>query len=218
MKRARDQVTSLDAQIAALERELDVGGDTDDEENVDYEGVDEKSVVEETGEDGKLVKMVSKSLLKHRIAPLPSSLLPSATCGKSSHGSGAERKQEKPARTRVKFEEPKSREPVAAAAAAGMSGAEKTIREMLRNYKSSGGERKPFWCRVCKFQGHDEASLLEHRETEFHKLAVSIETKMCYCKLCRKQCVSLEQLKEHLGGKLHKDTLISSRDRGKMTS
>lgn len=208
---------SLDAAIAALERELGTGssnddddddnGDDDEDDNtddeVDYEG---KSVVEKS-EDGQPIKIVSKSLLKHRIAPLPSFLLPSATCGKSSHGAGADRRPGALS-SKVKFagDEGASASKRPKNGDAAMSGAEKTIREMLRKYKPNT-DRKPFWCRVCQFQGQDESTLLEHRETEYHKMAAAIEMKMCYCKLCRKQFTSMEQLKEHLGGKLHKETL-----------
>ena len=90
---------------------------------------------------------------------------------------------------------------------AAMSGMEATVRELLRSYQPASAERKPFWCRVCQHQSSDEASLLEHRASEFHAVAVRMESKASRCELCRKQFTSPVQLREHLGSKLHKQRL-----------
>ena len=63
-------------------------------------------------------------------------------------------------------------------------GMEKTIREMLKDYIPASVERKPFWCRICRFQGKDESDFFEHRKSEFHRTAVNIDMKMSYCQLC----------------------------------
>lgn len=86
-------------------------------------------------------------------------------------------------------------------------GLEKTIREMLNNYKPSSWEKKPFWCRICQHQAVDINDFEAHRTSKEHALAVNIERKMTYCKLCKLQFTSMDQMKEHLKAKKHNDTL-----------
>ena len=88
-----------------------------------------------------------------------------------------------------------------------ISGLESTVRELLQDYKPSSNERRPFWCRICMFQGKDVDDLSQHRNTELHKLASEKERKLSYCKLCRKQFTSPDQLRKHVQGKPHKDKL-----------
>ena len=86
-------------------------------------------------------------------------------------------------------------------------GLEKTIREMLKNYKPSSSEKRPFWCRVCQYQAVDMTDFDSHKSSQEHSLAAKIERKMTFCKLCKKQFTSMEQMKEHLKAKKHKDLL-----------
>lgn len=88
------------------------------------------------------------------------------------------------------------------------SGLEATVKELLQDYKPSSNERRPFWCRICMFQGKDVDDLAQHRDTELHKLAFEKERKLSYCKLCRKQFTSPDQLRKHVQGKPHKDKLV----------
>lgn len=83
------------------------------------------------------------------------------------------------------------------------SGLEKTVNEMLRHYVPASLEKRPFYCRVCRFQGRDMTELEAHKMTELHELASKKERKISFCKLCRKQFTSPDQLKEHLRGKSH---------------
>lgn len=83
------------------------------------------------------------------------------------------------------------------------SGLDATVIEMLRNYQPSSAERRPFWCRVCRFQGQSEADLLSHRTSEAHRKASRVERRLSFCVKCRKQFTSPSQLQEHLKGKSH---------------
>lgn len=85
-----------------------------------------------------------------------------------------------------------------------ISGLESTVRELLANYKPYSKEGIPFYCRICRIQSDDIDTYNEHNVCELHLLAVNIEKQMSYCKLCRKQFTSPEQLKEHVSGKNHK--------------
>jgi hypothetical protein len=97
------------------------------------------------------------------------------------------------------------------------NGLEKSIREMLRNYKPTSAERRPFWCRICSFQANNEEEFYQHRESELHQLTSRQERKMSTCKLCRKEFTSPEQLKEHLKGKGHTERLemLKSKQNGR---
>ena len=75
------------------------------------------------------------------------------------------------------------------------------------NYVPSSVEHKPFWCRVCLFQGKDTTDLEVHKESREHKMTVAVEARLCSCGPCRKNFTSPEQLKEHLGGKLHRERM-----------
>lgn len=127
--------------------------------------------------------------LEEKINPLPHSLLPDPNCGatRSKHDKKVKKIQAPP---------PKQQ-----------SGLEKSIREMLKNYKPTSSERRPYWCRICCYQGQNEQDFFQHRESELHKLASQQERKMSTCKLCRKEFTSPEQLKEHLKGKAHIERL-----------
>lgn len=124
------------------------------------------------------------------IAPLSLQHLPAAGCGNT-----------------TKKEKKKPKKLPRTAAEEDKSGLEKTVMEMLRNYQPSSSERRPFWCRICRFQGSSEEELMSHRDSEFHVLASQKERKLSYCKLCKIQFTSPDQLKEHLRGAKHKSKL-----------
>ena len=219
-KRAQPTTTtvlSLDEQIALLERDLDSDDASDDEEDASSgdRGDDEKHLFDvEKDESGSLVKLVSKSLMEHRIGPLPPSQLPSATCGFAGGGKHFESGQAKT--TKVRFSDPggetnkrarTSSNPVSHKPPPSRSGIELAVRELMANYVPSSVERKPFWCRVCLFQGKDATELEAHKESREHKLKVAVEARLCSCGPCRKNFTSPEQLKEHMGGKLHRERM-----------
>jgi hypothetical protein len=137
------------------------------------------------------------------IAPLPAQHLPAAGCGLTTKKDSKKKKPKKVPPTAAEIDK---------------SGLEKTVMEMLRNYQPSSSEKRPFWCRVCRFQGESEADLMSHRESEFHVLASQKERKLSYCKLCKIQFTSPDQLKEHLRGSKHKSKLdyaIQNQNRAK---
>ena len=94
-------------------------------------------------------------------------------------------------------------------------GLEQTIVEMLRNYEPTSAERKPFWCRICRFQGTCIKEYEDHMKSELHKKAKRIERSLSTCKLCRKEFTSPDQLREHEKGKAHKERLKSLSSLGK---
>ncbi len=179
--------------------------------------------IEEDG-TGNVVKFVS-SLSKERIAPLQKKYLPAADCGASNKKKDFTADSKVNERKRaIRFEDVREKESKKRGKKDDSSnssliknrkkedGMEKTIREMLTDYTPASAERKPFWCRICRFQGKDEGDLFEHRKSEFHRTAANIEMKMSYCHLCRKQFTSPMQLKEHLAAKAHKERLERVRD------
>ncbi len=54
-------------------------------------------------------------------------------------------------------------------------------------------------------------ALFLHRETEEHKLKLHLDRKASYCQVCRKKFTSAAQLKEHVKGKVHSETLENLR-------
>ena len=217
-------ILSLEEQITALERSADASSsdsdssdDSDDDSDKDTAAA-ERPICEFDG-SGKVVKIVS-SLANERIAPLPKSMLPSADCGP-----GSKQKAVAPVKKRairfadeggdVSSKKSKTSESSSSSSSSSsnLKGMEATIKDMLRDYKPTSGEKKPFWCRICQFQGTTEKEFTDHRASEFHITAAKIEAKMSYCNLCRKQFTSPAQLKEHLDAKGHKERL--ARIRGK---
>ena len=99
------------------------------------------------------------------------------------------------------------------------SGLSKVVDEMLRNYKATSADRRPFWCRICQYQGNNIDDLNSHRNTKLHVMAVQRERKLSFCRICKKQFTSPAQLIEHKKGKLHieKFQLIKSRNTNKLT-
>ena len=128
------------------------------------------------------------------ISRLSAQHLPAADCGNTT------KKQDIKKKPKVKKQAP-------SAAEHERTGLEKTVMELLRNYQPSSSEKRPFWCRICRFQGESAEELMAHRETEFHVVAAQKERKLSYCKLCKVQFTSPDQLKEHLRGAKHKAKL-----------
>ena len=88
------------------------------------------------------------------------------------------------------------------------NGLEATVIEMMKNYEPTSMHKRPFWCRVCQFQGTCLEEFNAHLHSDEHEKASKLERKMSLCKLCKKQFTSPEQLREHLSGKAHKEMLI----------
>lgn len=226
--RKATSLLSLDEQIALLEKDMN-GSEEDDDSistQVDEDDVDTDGILVEEDENGNVVRMVS-GIAKDAIAPLPSELLPLPMCASrnpSHDKSAAKRSSEHVTATtkRIRFSdentETKSNQGTAMAPSKlggdssgnkkhQESGLEATIREMFSKYVPTSADRRPFWCRLCQFQGSDLNDFEQHRESEQHNLAVEIEKKMAYCKLCKKRFTSMAQLKEHISGSGHKEFL-----------
>jgi Zinc-finger of C2H2 type len=200
-----DEEDDLDAQIAALERQLGVdgSGSASDQESSSSSAEDDDDVDEKQPPAAKRkqqpVKLVSELLEKDRIQPLPPTLLPLPGCGVPKAAKRAAKQKAAPAR------------PLS-------SGLESAVKELLANYEPKSAERIPFYCRVCKFQGDSVEALDAHRQEPLHIEAAQKERKVSFCKLCRKQFTSPPQLQEHIQGKAHRDLLASMMEKqGKWT-
>jgi len=198
---------AIDAQIAALEKELHNSSNSDSDSDSDNDSqADYLLVQEELDEYGKPAVLRSKSLLEDRITPLPASLLPSTTCGFSSgHNSGSKRP---PAKVRFVESDQDKRSKTKIERVSD----EAKIRELLKNYTPTSLDKRPFWCRICRYQGSSESDFYTHRVSDFHKKAAAIEAKMCTCRPCKKSFTSLEQMKEHCKGKIHKGRIEMLRE------
>jgi Zinc-finger of C2H2 type len=192
-----DEEDDLDAQIAALERQLGVdssgspGEDGSSSSSADDDDdIDEKQPPAAKRKQQQPAKLVSELLEKDRIQPLPPTLLPLPGCGVPKAAKRAAKQKAAPAR------------PLS-------SGLESAVRELLANYEPKSAERIPFYCRVCKFQGDSVEALDAHRQEPLHIEAAQKERKVSFCKLCRKQFTSPPQLQEHIQGKAHRDLLAS---------
>ncbi|CAE7556400.1 unnamed protein product, partial [Symbiodinium microadriaticum] len=138
-----------------------------------------------------------------RIQSLPRQYLPDPKCGMPRKGSCGVLKEKKPKK--------KKSELAADPLAGQVNGLEKTVNELLRHYVPASLEKKPFYCRVCRFTGTDLGDLEKHKASELHALATVKERKLSFCKLCRKQFTSPDQLKGHLKGRPHIERLEKMR-------
>lgn len=205
------KISLLDDEIAALEREIkndeiDSSSGSDDED--DYEDHDGLRI--KMDDRGNILKITS-ALSDEKIESLPGFMLPVAQCSRyhvlaKNFLDSEELKVDRPSTKRLKFfdesETSKSQEPPKK-----ISGIEATVRELLKNYEPSSVEKRPFYCRVCKFQGQNLDEFNKHKLTEFHFVAVEVEKKISTCKVCRKEFNSPEQLKEHLKGLAHQSQM-----------
>mmetsp|Transcript_3470 Transcript_3470/g.5314 ORF Transcript_3470/g.5314 Transcript_3470/m.5314 type:complete len:471 (+) Transcript_3470:92-1504(+) len=227
---ADDTSVDTDEEIRRLEAELADDSD-DDESDGDDDSTSEEQQEELEGTSQKRKKTISfgetttveipsttrrakrggdpeepevlclSTVADDRIAPLPSSYLPTSTKrklkgidGDGSHGNKKSKKAK-------------------AAEAMKHSGLQAAVKEVLDGYVARSAERLPFYCRVCAIQLSDETEFQHHKQTEFHKTAVAMERKASYCKLCRKQFTSPVQLKEHVTSKPHRERLRTLQSR-----
>ncbi|KAH8094270.1 hypothetical protein JL720_4264 [Aureococcus anophagefferens] len=128
---------------------------------------------------------VLASLRDERIAPLAPHLLPQVSA--------------KRARRRGTLGPGGTRGRVRAACPAVVDEARKLVAAAAASEKV----KRPFACRLCAFAGDDLASFEAHRDTELHKVATKVWQDASYCKLCRAQCTSPNELAVHLRSKKH---------------
>ncbi|KAL7522924.1 hypothetical protein ACHAWX_007689, partial [Stephanocyclus meneghinianus] len=92
-------------------------------------------------------------------------------------------------------------------------GLQHAVNDILANYKTrSEVQQTPLYCRICQHQAEDQDKFIVHRESTFHKTAVSEHKRKTYCKMCRKQMTSAVQFQEHLTSRPHRELLRSKRD------
>lgn len=144
-------ILAVDDQIAALERELEDGGDSSSsgsDDSSSSEGSEDDADGDRSDQDRKrrpLLKFASP-LEAEKIEPLPSHLLPRPGCGMQKASS----KKKKPKKTGGPKVEGK---PDVAATPGPSRGLDSAVKELMANYEARSSERVPFYCRVCQFQG-----------------------------------------------------------------
>ena len=197
-----DEIARLEAELAEANDSGDDGSDSDDSSNAN--GNDDNDDDHAAGE-----ALIFKSDVtdEDRIPSLSAAYLPTvAFKALAKPQAGKETREAKVAKgPKPSKDERKANEPV-------VSRAQKQAElfSYIRGYEPS--EHKPFYCRICNFQGSSVEDLAVHRASDDHKAAADRDQKVCYCKLCRKQFTSPAQLTEHLKGKSHKDTLLKRSD------
>ena len=180
-------VLTLDERIALLEAELA-------RESSDSDSSDESDDDSDSGDvrPKKVARGVLASLVDDRIPPLPAHLLPQAP-PKKRHFDGP------PQRT-------KPGTPDAAFARASPAQLQQAHR-LVDACAASEKVKRELYCRLCAFQGADLADLERHRRSDLHLLATRVWRDRSYCKLCRVQTTSPNELAVHLTCKKHKERL-----------
>jgi hypothetical protein len=198
-----DEIARLEAELAEANDSSNDGSDSDDQSSTsdNNDEPDDEAIGEEA--------LVLKSDLtdEDRIPGLSAAYLPTvAFKALAKPRVGKETREAKKLKgPKPTKEDKKSAEPV-------VSRAQKQAElfSYIRGYEPS--EHKPFYCRICNFQGSSVEDLAAHRSSDDHKAATDRDQKACLCKLCRKQFTSPAQLTEHLKGKSHKDMLLKRSD------
>ena len=186
-----------DDAIAALEHDL-AGDDDDSGSSSSYDESDDGSA-SSSDDDGAVAPAVVAegvlaSLRDERIAPLAPHLLPQVSAKRAAAAARAEHSKR-----------PK-RGPEAAFAAACPAVVDEA-RKLVAAAAASEKVKRPFACRLCAFAGDDLAAFEAHRDTELHKIATKVWQDASYCKLCRAQCTSPNELAVHLRSKKHLERL-----------
>jgi hypothetical protein len=194
------KLNSLDDKISELECEIS----TDDDDILSVSDIEI-----ERDKNGNILKF-SSVLIKESILPLPSKYLPLPQCTKRKSDNKSQEQATSSKKRKVVFaddteEQKKTTIPVKSK----NTGLEQTVKEMLKNYVPASQEKLPFYCRVCQFRGQNIDDLNQHKMTELHKSAISIEQKLTFCKVCKKQFTSPDQMKEHLKGKAHVERMAT---------
>lgn len=208
------KILTLEEEIAKLEQEIGSDSDSSSDAEENSENDDESDKESDDSGDGLLINQggILTSLKPElKIQPLPKSLLPASSCKFADKSKPHHHQQQTPYRAK------KLSIADALTQASVASGLEKTIAEQLRHYQPASLEKKPFYCRVCKYQGQSIEELTSHKESESHHKAVALERKLSFCSLCRKQFTSPDQLQGHLEGKAHKERLEKVRGFSKRT-
>lgn len=198
--------------IAELEKKIkELEEKSDDSSDEDSEGSDSDSNSEEEGDglmyerdqDGNIVRIISTLVKEAPIQPLPAFFLPTKRCKFATNGDTNNNNK----RRKISFADDRSQQPNDKNSSATRHGFLRTVKDVIDSYVPASHEKKPFYCRVCVFQGQNLEEFEAHRNSDAHKEATSKESKICFCKLCRKKFTSPAQLSEHLQGKAHKERL-----------
>lgn len=211
MRRRHKQAQST-IQCAQRDEEISDAVDIDEEiKRLEQELADESPSDNDSSDDHTSVVCLSATA-HERIEPLPSHALPvrksrrlkidevdelpsKGTSSDNVANEGGNRRAMKKARREQVLSADEKNNMLAA------------VKEMMAGYVARSSERISFYCRVCQVRSENETEFLEHKMTEFHKLAVKEEQKASYCKACRKQLTSVVQLHEHLSSKPHRDRM-----------
>jgi hypothetical protein len=216
------KLSDLDQQIAQLESSIhDSASDDDsDEEEEELEEVFvevEGDLAVEKDRSGKIIRLISSNIHQDDfIDKLPDNLLP-IPMNKRSHSGNSSSSLSAMTHSRVRFVDDStsssskrhkdSHTTAGVSVSTGSRLSAASVKSYVASYETSSANKKPFWCRVCKFTGQDYDDFLNHKQSSSHQRAEDIDRKASYCKLCRKQFTSPEQLKEHLQGTAHKEKL-----------
>jgi hypothetical protein len=188
----------LDDEIERLEREL--ANDNSEGSSDVYSSDDEDQG--DTDEVGETAVLSLSEFAKDRVEQLPRNLLPEP---------GRYKSDKVPTKTQKNMSRKTNTQTDSAAIVP--SGLQQAVKEVLDGYTARSAEKIPFYCRFCSTQYADEKEFFEHRNSDFHKVAVDMERRATYCKLCRRQLTSPIQMKEHLKSRPHKDKLKEVRSR-----
>lgn len=186
-------MNALAEKIASLQKALESDDDEDSYASSKSESSQyrDSTMIVERDELGNPIKLTSLNE-EDRIKPLPPDKLPKALCSKatlsgqkrpSNHNHQGEK------RRAVSFQ----KAPIA--------------------YEPVSSEKKPFYCRFCKYQGESLEDLENHKASEDHKKSYQQIMRLSYCHLCKKQYTSPVQLEEHRKGKQHLERLQKVRSR-----
>jgi hypothetical protein len=223
--KTENSLTKLDSLIYELEDDEKSNSEDENNSNIseseddcEIQGSDE--LVVERDANGKIVKIAS-SLINETIQPLPKEMLPvprylvTATSSESNHKRKISFEDDPEAHNKKSSKKSftnKSSLESSTSATSSLTGLSKTVQELVDSYiPASASEKKPFYCRICNFQGSSMEEFETHKQSDAHYQTTNRFKKALYCRMCKKEFTSPAQLTEHLQGKLHQEQMQRNR-------
>jgi hypothetical protein len=214
---------SIDERISQLEQDDNQDNETYTTASEEFTAADEpdqdivaddfkqEELVEERDADGNIVRIYSILQRKERINPLTTNQLPLpkylAHALQDKKKENRKRKvqfnDESADTTTSRYQEDENEE------RKRKINSIQSIQKVIREYVPSSHLKLPFYCRFCQFQGKDLEEYNQHIDpsNQSHTEQMKFHRKVCFCKVCKKQFTSPEQLKEHFSGKAHQERI-----------